>query len=150
MEHKGITSSDIISTCSGHHLNAWIPFVAATFLGTKISPLDPKLSLSDTAYLLSQTKPKMVFVDTNSVKLVKDAAEQASLSTEIVVFGSTDTETPFSVFLEPQPNEEQFKPFEVKNDKETAIIFFSSGTTGFPKGICLSHRTLFYQSKIFS
>lgn len=140
MSRRGIDSNDIIGICSSNHLNTCVPFVAATFLGAKVTPLASKLPMPDMIHLLKSTKPKIVFVDVPFLKVIIDAAEQASVATEIVSFGPTDIETSFSVFLSPKEDEKTFKPYEVESSKETALIYFSSGTTGLPKGICLSHH----------
>ncbi|KAF2890250.1 hypothetical protein ILUMI_15923, partial [Ignelater luminosus] len=70
--------------------------------------------------------------------------KEAQLETEIVVFGLSTVHSEFADFFAPKENE-NFQPVEVENNKETALILFSSGTTGLPKGICLSHYCIMAQ-----
>ncbi|KAF2889523.1 hypothetical protein ILUMI_16650, partial [Ignelater luminosus] len=145
MRARGVTPNDIISLCSLNHFNSCVPVIAASFLGATLSCLDPMLSLNDTVYLIKQVRPKMIFVGEESVALIEGAVKEAQLQTEIVVFGLSTVHSEFADFFAPKENE-NFRPVEVENNKETALILFSSGTTGLPKGICLSHYSIMRQS----
>lgn len=75
--------------------------------------------------------------------------EILGIDTELVVFdhlGSSGDHTKFSEFLRPSEEEEDFVPEPPASLKDTAVIFFSSGTTGFPKGILISHYAIICQS----
>ncbi|KAF2884761.1 hypothetical protein ILUMI_21415, partial [Ignelater luminosus] len=145
MQLKGITPDDIIILCTHNHLDTFVPYFAALFIGAKVSALDPSLSVKDTVHLLKQVTPKMIFATPESVPLMEESSQEVSGDIEIVVFGKTDKHTNFSEFLLPKPEEDQFKPTEPKSLFDTALIFFSSGTTGLPKGICINHYTLLGQ-----
>ncbi|KAF5300679.1 hypothetical protein FQA39_LY11041 [Lamprigera yunnana] len=142
MRKKGIRQNDGVVVCSDHHLNTSVPMIASYFLGAKLSNTDPQFTLKDTVHLLGQVLPKMVFVNLGSVKLIENATKQINISPEIVVFGTTEKHTPFSQFLAESLEELEFQPVTVRNLKETAVVYFSSGSTGLPKGICLSHLAL--------
>lgn len=66
--------------------------------------------------------------------------EGLGLYMEIVIFSSATTYTPFEKFLRPflKDAEDNCEPYKVENIFETAIIVFSSGSTGSPKGICMN------------
>lgn len=145
MKAEGIKQGDIITLCSANHLNTCVPVIATLFLGAKVANLDPTISVSDTAYLLKQVKPKMVFVTENAIKLIESALAESKLNSKIITFGTSSNYLHFAEFLKKSPEEERLKPAEVDN-KETAAILFSSGTTGLPKGICLSHYGILAQS----
>lgn len=81
----------------------------------------------------------MFFVSENASKLIGDALKLAKLEAEVVVFGETEKFSKFSEFVVEKKGERDFKPEENVDEMDTAIIFFSSGTTGLPKGICLTH-----------
>lgn len=98
--------------------------------------------------MLNMVKPKLIFVGLESEKLIESAINESGVNTEIVVFGETEDHVPFSEFLISSGNEEGFEPVTVEDLKETAIIFFSSGTTGMPKGIMLSHYGLLSQNML--
>ncbi|KAF2885845.1 hypothetical protein ILUMI_20328 [Ignelater luminosus] len=146
MRSKGITREDIITVCSYNHLNTNIPIIASLFLGVKTASIDPALALSDAIHLLKQVKPKMIFASENGIKLIEDTIREIGINPELVVFGKTTKHTEFSEFLNEAPEQErEFIPVEIKDLKETFSIFFSSGTSGLAKGVCLSHLSLISQ-----
>lgn len=141
-----INADDIICLCTYNHLDSIVPFIATTFIGAVVSSLDPSLSLADTAHLINLVKPRIIFVVPEAVRLIEDALEATSVKTCIVVFGPSDQHMMFSTFLLKRNREEDFRPAVITDTKNTAIIFFSSGTTGFPKGICVNHYALLLQA----
>lgn len=89
----------------------------------------------------------MIFASPQAEDLIQNVVDEINLESEIVIYGKTIKNTPFDVFLECNETEEStFEPFETKSNKETGVVFFSSGTTGMPKGICTSHYGLMGQA----
>ncbi|KAF2893947.1 hypothetical protein ILUMI_12221 [Ignelater luminosus] len=142
MRSKGITREDIITVCSHNHFDTNVPIIASLFIGVKTASIDPTLCLSDSKHLLKQIKPKMIFVSQNGIKLIEDVIQEIGIDPEIIVFGESAKYIEFSEFLAESPEEECFVPVEIKDLKETASIFFSSGTTGLAKGVCIKHLPL--------
>lgn len=93
-------------------------------------------------------KPRLVFTIEESLGEVKAALKNAELESEVVVFGQTSTFTGFEEFVQPQEDEEGFTPVVVDDPKDTVVIIFSSGTSGFPKGICLNHYYFYHHSPL--
>lgn len=142
LQEKGITSKDIITLCSYNSFESCLPYIAAQFLGIRFSALDPSMSIDDCAHLLKIVQPRLIFSDNASLDLMAKSLQKAGMKSEIVLFGETSEYTPLSKFLAPTETEDSFEAIPVKNINDTAIIFFSSGTTGLPKGICATHYGL--------
>lgn len=134
MKQRGIKERDIVMFCSYNHMDVCVPYIATFWLGAIPTAVDPSMTLDELVYLLNLVKPKMIFVVSEAVNLIESALNTIGLQPEIIVFGQT-----FSKCLESGQVEENFAPYELKDSKETAVILFSSGTTGSPKGICLNH-----------
>ncbi|KAJ8967846.1 hypothetical protein NQ314_002608, partial [Rhamnusium bicolor] len=146
LKEMGIDKNDIISTCTHNHKNSVVPIIASFFVGTKIANFDPNLSHLDTIHLLKLIEPKIIFVSLESLPFMEKCLKASKVNTDLVVFGDSETYSQFSEYLELNPNEKNFEPVTIDDNKETAVILFSSGTTGFPKGICLSHYGLLGQT----
>ncbi|KAJ8947578.1 hypothetical protein NQ318_010090 [Aromia moschata] len=142
LEEMGLGKDDVISMCTYNHKNSCIPLVATFFIGAISANFDPKLSPLDTIHLLKLMQPKVMFVSIESLSFMEKCMEEAKVKCELVVFGDSERYIQFSEFLEPHPKEENFEPTALNDSKETAAVLFSSGTTGLPKGICLSHASL--------
>ncbi|KAK4877730.1 hypothetical protein RN001_010236 [Aquatica leii] len=138
MQSKGIKPNDVVTICSLNHLDTFVPFVGGLFAGAIIACTDPRLSLLDTVYLIEQIRPNILFVSEDAVDLIEKTLEQVGIESEIVVFGNSKKHTEFTQ-INSINYDESFSPHIVKNIKETAVITFSSGSTGSPKGVCLNH-----------
>ncbi|XP_060519652.1 uncharacterized protein LOC132697911 [Cylas formicarius] len=151
LKDRDLSEDDMVCLCSYSHANSCVPFLASLFLGRKIVSLDPSLSLNDTIHLVKLVKPKIFFVVPDCLQMIRKATEAAGIDPEIVVYSDSEIDgcTPFSSFLKKHPDETTFAPVEHADVSETAVVFFSSGTTGLPKGICTSHKGLFYQTCLF-
>lgn len=79
--------------------------------------------------------------------------QRAHVNAEVIVFaeGRKDNQqiTYFEEFLQKSDEESSFEPVIIEDVSETAIIFFSSGTTGLPKGICCSHQSIYHQGFLY-
>ncbi|KAG5877740.1 hypothetical protein JTB14_005975 [Gonioctena quinquepunctata] len=146
LKERGLSKDDVIMLCSDNHGNSCVPFIAGIFLGIPVSSLDPHLSVLDTIHLLKQVTPSILFVVPSALELVESSLKAAEIDIEIVVFGESEKHTEFSEFLEHHKDEETFSPEPVLSLHETAVIFFSSGTTGLPKGIMISYYGLMGQA----
>ncbi|KAF2885985.1 hypothetical protein ILUMI_20187 [Ignelater luminosus] len=142
MRSKGIKPNDVITICSHTSMDCFIPFYASFFIGAISASIDPKLPQSDIVHLLKLVSPKMIFVIPESIEVIEETLQELNMNAQIVVIGKTNKYLSFSEFLLPHPEENKFIPYEVTNLKDTSVIVFSSGSTGLPKGVCLTHYGL--------
>ncbi|KAK4872968.1 hypothetical protein RN001_014997 [Aquatica leii] len=134
----GLTPNDTISTCSLNHVNNCVPIFASLFIGVKSASFDYRMHDTEAVLLMEQISPKVIFVDFESLSFIELILKQANITADIIVFGETPNYINFFDLLSPNPDEHEFRPVEI-DEAETAIIFFTSGSCGMPKGVCLSH-----------
>lgn len=144
MQDRGISSEDVVTICSLNIMESYVVLFATLLVGAKAASLDPSLSISDMEHLLKQVEPKLIFCGEESTNMLEIVLSniQVSNNNKIVVFGKTNKHISFSEFLNKTGTEDSFQPVAVKDIFDTVVIFFSSGTTGLPKGICATHYGL--------
>ncbi|CAH1105456.1 unnamed protein product [Psylliodes chrysocephalus] len=147
LKAQGIKRGDIVSTCTHNNKDNWIPFLASQFLGAISANFDENLSPLDTVHLLKLIKPRILFVSQNALEFMESCLCKANVNTQLVVFGDSQKYNTFSEYVEPCDEETTFYPVKVENENDIAVIIFSSGTTGLPKGICLHDKCLLNISK---
>lgn len=92
-------------------------------------------------YFMNLIKPKLVFVCECATKTLLEASYSENLKPTFVVIGKHPELTCLKDIMELQTimEVEKFKPVEADG---TAMVFFTSGTTGLPKGIAHSYDML--------
>lgn len=85
--------------------------------------------------MLNITKPKIMITSKMGLDIVRDTAKPLDFIKYVC---------PIDILCNTKTIEENnnFVP-NPYNNKQTCVILFSSGTTGLPKGVELSHKSIF-------
>ena len=134
MLSAGIRKGDKIAV-TGKNSPEWaIVYIATFFAGGIIIPIDNGLHEFEAVNLISSAEPKMIFTDDDKKYFFRETFQ------EIPVYSLQPSEKDNYVLnLKFDGNAE---PNEPVSENDTAAILFTSGTTGNPKGVMLSHRNL--------
>ena len=136
---QGVRKGDRISV-SGKNSPEWaVVFMAALYAGAIINPVDYALHNEEIENLLNTSEPKLLFVDEEKYDYF--TSKKFSYSVYSLSRKFPDSYV-YNLRADSDKKHKQFSEAEKATENDTAAILFTSGTTGHPKGVMLSHKNL--------
>ncbi|MFC4737651.1 long-chain-fatty-acid--CoA ligase [Bacillus daqingensis] len=110
--------------------------------GAVMTPLNTRLKPEDYIFILNHSESKILFVDYTLYDTVKKIRSELETVHTVIVHGAEETadeDVAYEAWLNRYPAE-PFDRAELE-ETDTASLLYTSGTTGNPKGVMLSHRS---------
>ena len=140
LQRKGYEKGDVFAIYAPNSSEFVIVFQAILLLGGVITTVNPLYMGHELSHQLNHAKAVCLFTIPTLLEQVKPILETSSVR-EVFVFGATDDVNSFDQLLQDR-NHAEFTAAKIDPDKDIAVLPYSSGTTGLPKGVMLCHRNL--------
>jgi long-chain acyl-CoA synthetase len=153
LEGSGIKEGDKIALVGRNSANWCVTYLACVTYGAVIVPILPDFKPDDLTNIINHSDSKLLFVDDKIFDLL-DMAKMSEITGvlslddfRLTVSGNKDVEESFKSLDEkysiafPELIKENIKFSDISND-HLAVISYTSGTTGFSKGVMISHNCL--------
>ena len=137
LRESNIRRNDTILLVMGRNIEWWETFTASLRMGAVISPGTTQLSAKDLEYRISASGATCVVSDQQNTSKFDEILQNCpTIRAKLVIGGPVDGWTDFSAEVNKASTE--FDTAKTRSD-ETALCYFTSGTTGFPKMCMHSH-----------
>ncbi len=144
LQRLGIRRGDRVATLCWNHYQHLESYFAIPCMGAVVHTLNVRLTADDLAYIVNHADDKAIIVDQVLLPLFEKFRPHIGSIPVVVI--SQESEPISDSYLKYEDllleaDESRFQPFE-EDENAAACLCYTSGTTGKPKGVLYSHRSV--------
>jgi acyl-CoA synthetase (AMP-forming)/AMP-acid ligase II len=138
---KGLVQGDVLALCAPNSPEFVVAYYAALAAGALVTTVNPLAPAGDMTRQLTDSGARWLITTAALARGSAGEAVAAAGVHETFVFGTgsaADRATPFTALIDA----DHAGRLPAVGPDDHAVLLYSSGTTGLPKGVLLSHRSL--------
>jgi fatty-acyl-CoA synthase len=149
----GVVGDQRVGTFMWNNAEHLVAYLAIPSMGAVLHTLNLRLFPEQLIYIATHAEDRVVIVDSTLVPLLARSLPEMSTVEHVVVVGGGDTgplaATPrvrvhrWEELLDGRPTEYDWPEID---ERDAAALCYTSGTTGNPKGVAYSHRSIWLHS----
>ncbi len=147
----GIEPGDRVGTFAWNNQRHFELYMAVPCVGAVLHTLNIRLFAEQITYIVNHAEDRVIFVDDSLVPLLEPLVPSFEGVRHFILMGDGDAgalpnvlryeELLAEVDSEPTPGSESFD-YPEPGERQAASLCYTSGTTGNPKGVLYSHRSI--------
>ena len=145
LERLGVKQGDRVATFAWNNQRHFELYMAVPCVGAVLHTLNIRLFAEQLTYIVNHAQDDVIFVDDSLVPVLAPLAPTFEGVRAYVVMGDGDADLlPNALRYEDLLEQAGGGPFEYPelNERQAAALCYTSGTTGNPKGVLYSHRSI--------
>jgi acyl-CoA synthetase (AMP-forming)/AMP-acid ligase II len=135
---RGIGKGEVVATYMPNIPEYALVFHGVCTAGGVNTTVNPLYTSGELAFQLRDSGARMLVTIPPFLDTAREAAEEVG-GIELVVVGEAEGATPLAELIDAGADPPRV---EIDPDRDLAVLPYSSGTTGMPKGVMLTHRNL--------